>query len=226
MWLVASSEIDDLAVVRDGKPALWRELRRFNAPIQLAVAAAHEVVAHAAAPAEAALVSLAPCESGSPELHAWVHDIVLERTTKINPTYTLHAVDNLALSVLSIALQNHGWSMGLGGGMFFSALEIVLERDEHEVIVLAGDQINGAIESPAAGVALLFSRERRPYVATGRPTRLDRIERQRMSFNYYYGNATWALGDIVEALRTAPAGALAVPGHDGYGDAIVHLEVE
>lgn len=227
MWLVASSEITDLAAVRDGKPALWRELRRFNAPIQLAVAAAHEVAAHAAAPAEAAIISVGPCASGSPELHAWVREIDAGRTNKINPTHTLHAVDNLALSVLSIALANRGWATSLGGAMFFTALELVLERDEQEMLVLAGDQIDGTMESPAAGVALLFSRERRPYLTTGRTARLVRVERQRQPLlGLVVGNATFDAVALLEALRAAPTGALAFHGHDTCDDIFAHWELQ
>ena len=227
MWLVASSVIEDLAVVRDGRPALWRELRRFNAPIQLAVAAAHEVFAHAAAPPEAAIISVAPCHNGSPELHAWVREIVAGRASKINPTYTLHAVDNLALSVLSIAMKSRGWSMSLGGTMVYSALELALERDENEIVVLAGEQIDGTIESPATGIACLFSRERRPYLATGRATRLVRVDRQRHELGWTtLGITTFQLVELLAALRVAPAGELAFPGNDARDDVVVHWEVE
>ncbi|MBA3501239.1 MAG: hypothetical protein H0T65_12750, partial [Deltaproteobacteria bacterium] len=159
MWLVASSVVTEVPRER------VRDVRRFNAPVQLAVAAAHEVATHAVVPAEAALISLAPCQSGSPELHKWIRDISTESggSVKVNPTHTLHAVDNLALSVFSIALRNRAWAMSLGGaaGMFWTALELVLERDEREVIVLAGDQVSGVDASPAVGVAMLFARE--PY---------------------------------------------------------------
>lgn len=168
MWLVASSVMTEVPAHR------VRDLRRFNAPIQLAVAAAHEVVAHAVAPSEAAIISLAPCQAGSPELHDWIRKCASGTAPKVNPTWTLHAVDNLALSVLSIALQNHAWGMSLGGaaGMASVALEMVLERAESEVIVLAGDQESGSEPSPALGIALLFSRERKPYLATGAPMQL------------------------------------------------------
>ncbi len=244
MWLVASTVLADLAAVRDRKPALWRELRRFNAPIQLAVAAAHEVVAHATAPAEAAIISLAPCQAGSPDLHRWVREIEAGGAVKMNPTHTLHAVDNLALSVLSIALANHAWAMSLGGapGMVWSALELAAERDEREVIVLGGDQVSGAEPSPAAAFAMLFARERTPYVATGRSMQLLGVERRPASMPHAVGGASTpdgarevrphaAAGAIamLGALRAAASGEMTylVPATDGEGidDIVVHWEV-
>ena len=230
MWLVATSEITDVAVVRDGKPALWRELRRFNAPIQLAVAAAHEVVTRAIAPAEAAIISLAPCQSGSPELHRWVRDIGAGVSMRVNPTHTLHAVDNLALSVLTMSLGNRAWGMSLGGaaGMMWTALELALERDDNELIVLAGDQTSGFDPSPAAGVAMLFARERTPHVVTGRPTRLVAVERHGESRTPVPHAASGTMA-MLAALRGAPIGQLAyvVPATDGTGldDVTVRWEI-
>lgn len=180
MWLVASSVVDDLAALRAS--ALWRDVRRFNAPVQLAIAAGLDVATRARRPAEAALISLAPCETGSPELHHWVHDIASGKPgVRMNPTHTLHAVDNLALSVLAIRLEARGYGMGLGGapGMLWVALELALERPEPEVIVVAGDQVSGHHESPASALALLFAREPAPYPALGRAVRIAGIERTR-----------------------------------------------
>ena len=62
----------------------------------------------------------------------------------MNPTYTLHAIDNLALSALAIDLQNHAPCLGLGGaaGQAWSALEWILEQPgDGETLLFAGDQI-------------------------------------------------------------------------------------
>ena len=227
MFLVASSEITDLAVVRDGKPALWRDLRRFNAPIQLAVAAAHDVVARAIAPAELAILSLAPCHAGSPELHRWVRDIGRGVSMRVNPTHTLHAVDNLALSVLTMALGNRAYGMSFGGaaGMMWTALEIALEREDNELLVLAGDQLSGFDPSPAAGVAMLFARERTPYAATGRLTKLVAVERKPSEATATPHAARGAMA-MLAALRDGQP-AYAVPADDGDGmtEIVVRWEI-
>ena len=184
-WLVASAIADDVGALRQS--ALWRDVRRFNAPVQLAIAAGLEVAAKARRPHDAALISLAPCETGSPELHRWVHDIARGQPgVRMNPTHTLHAVDNLALSVLGIRLETRGYGMGLGGapGMLWVALELALERlegDEAEVIVIAGDQESGHRDSPASAIALLLAREPAPIapLASGRRVQIAGIERTR-----------------------------------------------
>ena len=227
-WLVASSERADLAAVRDGAPALWRELRRFNPPIQLAVAAANDVVAHARGPADAALIALAPCQSGSPELHRWVHDIHTAGHARMNPTHTLHAVDNLALSVLSLGLKNHAYGMSLGGaaGMFWVGLELVGERlaSEHEVVLCGGDQDAANQASAAAGFALLFAREPAPYAPLGLPVRLVGLERNRGApAGHVVPHAATGARGLLAALHARGPGrfAYAVPAPHGDGlDAI------
>ena len=225
MWLVASS------IVTQTPPALVRELRRFNMPIQLAVAAARDLATHAVAPADAAILSLAPCQSGSPELHDWIRKCAAGTAPKVNPTWTLHAVDNLALSVLTMALRNHAWGMSLGGaaGMCWAALEMVLEREEREVIVLAGDQLSALEPSPAVGVALLFARERTRYRVTGRPTRLVEIARAGLAptSESPAPHAAAGLHAMLAALREAPIGPFphAVPPGDGRDDVVVRWEL-
>lgn len=221
-WLVASAEQDDLAAVRAGSPALWRELRRYNAPVQLAVTAAREVAAHARTGSEAALVSLAPCQAGSPELHRWVRAADTGSSERMNPTHTLHSVDNLGLSVLSIALGNHAWGLGLGGapGMFWSALELTAEREEAELIVFGGDQHSGHDGSGPEGVALLFSREPAPYAASGRTIKLLGIERRRRAeASSVIANAAAGARAMLGVLRARPRGRLSydVPVADGDG---------
>jgi hypothetical protein len=224
-WLVASSQRSDVAAVRDGTPALWRELRRFNPPIQLAVAAANDVVAHAHAPAEAALIALAPCQSGSPELHRWVHGIHAGHV-RMNPTHTLHAVDNLALSMLSLGLGNHAYGMSLGGtaGMFWVALELAAERlaIEHEVVVCGGDQETANQASPAAGFAVLFAREPAPYGPRGLPLRFVGIERDRAmrARTGIVPHAATGAQALLAALHGRAPGRFAYPVPMVHGDGV------
>jgi hypothetical protein len=164
-------------------PELWRQARRFNVPVKLALTAAHDVAARATAPAEARLGSLAPCQAGSPELWRATHafETNLAQTGKaarvrVNPTYTLHAIDNLALSALAIDLKNHAPCLGLGGaaGQAWCALEWILEQPpepDGEVLLLAGDQApDGA---SALGVAVLL----RGGPGDGQAIRLVAVER-------------------------------------------------
>jgi hypothetical protein len=228
-WLVATSVLDDLAALRASP--LWRDVRRFNAPVQLAIAAGLEIAAKARSARDAALISLAPCETGSPELHHWVHDIASGKPgVRMNPTHTLHAVDNLALSVLSIRLEARGYGMGLGGapGMLWVALELArerLERDESEVIIVAGDQETGHRESPASAIALLLAREPAPYAALGRAVRIASIERTRAaSPGEPIAHAAAGGQRFLAALA---AGRYRVPAADGDGldDIVVVTEV-
>jgi hypothetical protein len=186
MFLVAAARRDGLeAVQRDLE--LWRRVRRFNLPVQLAVAAGEEVAAAAAAPSQLALVALAPCFCGSPELRDAIRSLEpagggsLMPSPRVNPTVTLHAVDNLALSALAIGLGNQAYCLGLGGaaGQAWAALEAAGERLadglEDEVLVVAGDQ--DAAGHGALAVALLFARSPRPWPSVGRRVRLAAIER-------------------------------------------------
>ena len=236
-WLVASAERHDIAAVRDGSPALWRELRRYNAPVQLAVAAAHEVAAHARAATEVALVSLAPCQAGSPDLHRWVRAVEEGSAQRMNPTHTLHSVDNLGLSVLSIALGNHAWGLGLGGapGMFWVALELTGERSDPEMIVFGGDQRSGYDGTDPEGVALLFSREPAPYAPLGRAVKLVGVERRRAAADAslhpanvapaVIPNAAAGARAMLEALRDQPPGQFDYPVPPAHGDGVDDLVV-
>ena len=40
VYLVASAQCDDLQRIREATPELWRQVRRYNQPVQLALAAA------------------------------------------------------------------------------------------------------------------------------------------------------------------------------------------
>jgi hypothetical protein len=213
-WLLAAAVHDDLAAARS------RELRRLNAPVQLAVAAAQEVAAHAHAAAEAALVSLAPCQQGSPELDRWVELFATGVSLKVNPTHTLHAVDNLALSMLAIALGNHAWALSLGGaaGMMWSALELADERGEREVIVLAGDQDGSGSPASAVGIALLFAREPSPG---GRGIQLLAVERRRATRPVApIAHAAAGARALLAAVHAQPAGRFAYEVPAAHGDGI------
>ncbi|MEJ7599634.1 MAG: hypothetical protein WKG01_17135 [Kofleriaceae bacterium] len=226
MYLVASAVVDDLAALRAGP--LWRDVRRFNAPIQLAIAAG---LAVGRTSSEVALISLAPCQTGSPALHRWVHDIASGAPgVRMNPTHTLHAVDNLALSVLSIRLEARGYGMGLGGapGMLWSALELVLERGDPEVIVVAGDQQTGHEDSAASAIALRFAREAAPPQPLGRTVRLVAVERtrapsERITPHAAAGGCAW----LAAVAGYGPGHArYRVPAQDGDGLDAIELLVE
>src|SRR5205085_12184916 len=71
VYLVAAAEASDRAKLRHEKPELWRQVRRYNKPVQLALAAADEVMRFANDPSTAAVISLAPCQPGSADLYRW-----------------------------------------------------------------------------------------------------------------------------------------------------------
>jgi hypothetical protein len=230
MFLVAAARRDDLEEVRR-EPELWRRVRRFNLPVQLAVAAGEAAAAAASSPAQLALVSLAPCFGGSPELREAISSLepadglVPAPAPRVNPTVTLHAVDNLALSALAIALGNRAYCLGLGGaaGQAWAALEAAGERLadglEDEVLVVAGDQ--DAAGDGALAVALLFSRTAGPWPPHGRPVRLAAIERApAVASGEPAPHAAAGLAALLDALaERRPDGPFgyAVPGRDGDG---------
>jgi hypothetical protein len=181
MYLIRSARMDDPAELRR-QPELWRRVRRFNLPVQLAVAAGEEAAMAAEDPARAALVSLAPAHSGSPELFDAIRSLDMT-APHVNPVVTLHAVDNLALSALAITLGNQAYGLGLGGGagQGWVALEVAWERladgRETEALVVAGDQDAGGGNAGLA-VALLFARRPAPYPPLGRIVRLVAVNRE------------------------------------------------
>src|SRR6185503_9447820 len=136
--------------------------------VQLALAAADDVMVHANDPSEVTIISLAPCQTGSADLFRWVNAVTSGVANgnlgelRMNPTQTLHAVDNLAMSALAIDYKNHADCLGLGGapGQAWCALEAVLERFEdgaEEILVMAGDQEGEALDR-RIGAALLFAK--------------------------------------------------------------------
>src|SRR5215212_125314 len=174
-YLIASAQRHDLLSIRESSPETWRQVRRYNQPVQLALAAADEVMQFSEDPSTAALISLAPCQSGSADLYRWGHVVTSGMAAgtlgnlRMNPTQTLHAVDNLALSAFAIAHRNHAYCLGLGGaaGQAWCGLEAVLERlnagHEEEALLMAGDQDAAEDEAPGLGVALLFSTHAKPF---------------------------------------------------------------
>src|SRR5215211_6522330 len=153
VYLIASAQHNDLARMRAEKPELWRHVRRYNQPVQLALAAADEVMRFSQDPSTAAVISLAPCQPGSADLYRWGQVVTSGMASgtlgdlRMNPTQTLHAVDNLAMSAFAIAHRNHAYCLGLGGaaGQAWDGLQAVYER------------LNAGLENEA----LLRSEERR-----------------------------------------------------------------
>jgi hypothetical protein len=229
--LQASAVADDPGAAEATRPDLWRQARRFNLPAKLALTAAHDVAARARRPAEARLVSLAPCHAGSPELWRATHafETNLAETGKaarvrVNPTYTLHAIDNLALSALAIDLHNHAPCLGLGGaaGQAWTALEWILEQaseDAGEVLLFAGDQTPSG--TSAVGVAALFG----AAAGDGPAIRLVAVERAPIAPEAAAAPIADAAGGLrrwIEALsafavRGRGPFAYAVPSADGDG---------
>ncbi|HYY56748.1 MAG TPA: hypothetical protein VE842_05405, partial [Pyrinomonadaceae bacterium] len=186
-YLVAAATKNDLASIRQAAPEVWRQVRRYNLPVQLALAAAFEVTSAAADPSRLAVISLAPCRPGSADLYRWGQVVTNGMAngnlgdTRMNPTQTLHAVDNLAMSAFAISQGNHAYCLGLGGaaGQAWAGLEAAQERldagQEDECLLMAGDQDCAEDWAAGLGVALLFSASRKPYGPRGRPVRLAAV---------------------------------------------------
>jgi hypothetical protein len=240
VYLIASAECRDLQVVREGSPELWRQVRRYNQPVQLALAAAEDVIQHSADPPAAAVISLAPCQPGSADLYRWGQVVTAGMASgtlgnlRMNPTQTLHAVDNLALSAFAIAHGNRSYCLGLGGaaGQVWCGLEAVCERlargEEEEAILIAGDQDAAEDGAPALGVALLFSTRARPFEPLGRIVKLTRISRnkQHASVTPHAANGLTAL--LAAIVEQGPGVLLyAVPPEhtDGLSGVTVTLEI-
>ncbi len=190
-YLVASALKNDLVAIRQESPEVWRQVRRYNLPVQLALAAAWEVINSSFEPSALAVISLAPCQPGSADLYRW-GQVVIEGMAqgnlgdlRMNPTQTLHAVDNLAMSAFAISQSNHAYCLGLGGaaGQAWAGIEAIQERlatgQETEALLIAGDQDCAEDGAAGIGVALLFSASARPYSRRGQLVRLAAIERER-----------------------------------------------
>jgi hypothetical protein len=240
VYLVAAAQQSDLARVREEKPELWRQVRRYNKPVQLALAAADEVMRFSHDSSKAAVISLAPCQPGSADLYNWGNVVTAGMSTgtlgnlRMNPTQTLHAVDNLAMSAFAIANRNRAYCLGLGGaaGQAWCGLEAVIERfDSHldeETLLLAGDQDAAEDGAPGLGVALLFSGHARAYSALERRVCLRSITRNRQ-VSEVQPHAANGLAGMLSAIAQCGSGPLSyvVPPEntDGMSGVTVNLEV-
>jgi hypothetical protein len=239
VYLVAAAQEDDLTRVREGKPELWRQVRRYNKPVQLALAAADEVMRFSHDPSTAAVISLAPCQPGSADLYSWGHVVTSGMASgtlgnmRMNPTQTLHAVDNLAMSAFAIAHRNHAYCLGLGGaaGQAWCGLEAVHERlsagHEEEALLMAGDQDAAEDASQGLGVALLFSSNAQPYPPLDRIVRLVSISRTRRIFDVvpHAANGLAALLSSIAQHRSGLLSYIVPPEHtDGFSTVTITLE--
>jgi hypothetical protein len=243
-YLVAAAMVRSTVELPAAHPSLHRDFRRFNLPVQLALAAATDVIPAAEDPATIAVVSLAPCQNGSPELYRWAETAVARGAgtrfgaTRMNPTHTLHVIDNLALSAFVIAHQSDGYCLGVGGapGQAWGGLEAIGDRLaggwEREGLLMAGDQARAADASGGSGVALLFSARRQPYAPLGKPVEFIGIERRRRPGPLpVSSHAAEGLCGLVRALmqpgRSAGRFAYVVPPEhtDGIDHVTVILEV-
>lgn len=240
VYLVGAAQHDDLAKVRAEKPELWRQVRRYNKPVQLALAAADEVMKFSEDPSAAAVISLAPCQPGSADLYSWGHVVTSGMASgtlgnlRMNPTQTLHAVDNLAMSAFAIAHCNHAYCLGLGGaaGQAWCGLEAVYERLdaglEEEALLMAGDQDSAEDGSPGLGVALLFSTRDKPLQPLDRIVRLVSVSRSPAIVDVvpHAANGLAALSSSIAEHRNGVM-SYVVPAAqtDGFSTVTVTLEI-
>jgi hypothetical protein len=230
VYLVAAARQDDLAKVREEKPELWRQVRRYNKPVQLALAAADEVMTFSEDPSTAAVISLAPCQPGSADLYRWGNVVTSGMASgtlgnlRMNPTQTLHAVDNLAMSAFAIMHGNHAYCLGLGGaaGQAWCGLEAVFERlnagFEEEALLMAGDQDAAEDDAPALGVALLFSRR-------AAPVRLASISRNPAIVDVV-PHAAKGLAALLSSIDEGLMSYVVPPEHtDGFSTVTINLEI-
>jgi len=243
-YLVASAERHDPGAIQKSSPETWRRVRRYNRPVQLALAAAEEVMRSSKDPAGVAVISLAPCQPGSADLYRWGEVVTAGMASgnlgdlRMNPTQTLHAVDNLAMSAFAITFGNHADCLGLGGaaGQAWAGLEAALERlnaidagDEMEALVMAGDQDTHDESGNGLGVALLFSTQARRYEATGHFVRLARIERPSgTSVVTPQPHAAAGLSTFIRFIKQQRPGLVSydVPGEHTDGVSAVKVVVE
>jgi hypothetical protein len=216
-YLVASAQRGNLQNVRESSPEIWRQVRRYNQPVQLALAAADEVIQFADDPSTA---GMATGTLGN---------------LRMNPTQTLHAVDNLALSAFAISHGNHSYCLGLGGaaGQAWCGLEAVQERlaagIEEEALLMAGDQDAAEDGAPGLGVALLFSIRAKAYQPLGRVVRLLSISRNRERTPDVVSHAANGLAAFLSAIieqKQGPMSYVVPPEHtDGLSGVTVSLEI-
>jgi hypothetical protein len=234
IYLAASAQQSDLARIREATPGLWRHVRRYNQPVQLALAAAEEVMRFSKDPSLAAVISLAPCQPGSADLYRWGNVVTAGMAAgslgnmRMNPTQTLHAVDNLALSAFAIANGNRSYCLGLGGaaGQAWCGLEAVVERADEETLLMAGDQDAAEDGAPGLGVALLFSRRAKPYQPLGRMVRLLSITRSTNRTFKVKPHAAIGLAALLQAICSGQISYVVPPEHtDGLSSVTINLEI-
>ena len=237
MYVIASAQRNDLVRIREESPELWRQVRRYNQPVQLALAAAEDVMRFSDDPSSAAVISLAPCQPGSADLYRWGHVVTAGMATgtlgntRMNPTQTLHAVDNLALSAFAIAHGNRSYCLGLGGaaGQAWCGLEAVTERGDEEILLMAGDQDAAEDGAPGLGVALLFSTRAKPYQPLGRVVRLLSIARstnRTFKVQPHAANGLAALLSAIVEHRSGHMTYVVPPEHtDGFSRVTIDLEI-
>jgi len=240
VYLIAAAKADDLAKVRAEQPELWRHVRRYNKPVQLALAAADEVMESSEDPSTAAVISLAPCQPGSADLYSWGHVVTSGMASgtlgnlRMNPTQTLHAVDNLAMSAFAIAHRNHAYCLGLGGaaGQAWCGLEAVHERLdaglEEEALLMGRDQDAAEDGAAALGVALLFSTRAKPFQRSDRIVRLVSISRNATIVDVvpHAANGLAALLSAIAEHRHGVMSYVVPPAQtDGFSTVTVTLEI-
>jgi hypothetical protein len=238
VYLVASAQNSDLLKVREASPELWRQVRRYNQPVQLALAAADEVMQLSEDPSTAAVISLAPCQPGSADLYRWGHVVTAGMASgtlgnlRMNPTQTLHAVDNLALSAFAIAHRNNAYCLGLGGaaGQAWCGLETVYERlsagEEKEALLMAGDQDAAEDGAAGLGVALLFSVQAKRYPPLERIVRLVSISRSTQRTSHVVPHAASGLAAFLSVIDDRCTSYVVPPEHtDGISGVTITLEI-
>lgn len=241
VYLVASALRTDLQSIRESSPEIWRQVRRYNQPVQLALAAAEDVIRFSHDPSSAAVISLAPCQPGSADLYRWGHVVTAGMATgtlgnlRMNPTQTLHAVDNLAMSAFAIAHGNRAYCLGLGGaaGQAWCGLEAIQERlaagAEEEALLMAGDQDAAEDGAPGLGVALLFSARVKPYASSRRVVRLLSIARNRERTSHVKPHAANGLAAFLSVIAEHRSGHMSyvVPAEhtDGLSGVTINLEI-
>jgi hypothetical protein len=227
VYLVAAAQQDDLARVREEKPELWRHVRRYNKPVQLALAAADEVMRFANDPATAAVISLAPCQPGSADLYSWGHVV----TSGMASGTLGNLRDNLAMSAFAIAHRNHAYCLGLGGaaGQAWCGIEAVLERLlsglEEEALLMAGDQDAAEDDSRGLGVALLFSTRAKPFQPSNRIVRLVSVSRSPAIVDVV-PHAANGLTALLSSIANGVVSYVVPPAHtDGFSTVTITLEI-
>ena len=238
VYLVASAQKSALSSVRESAPELWRQVRRYNQPVQLALAAAEDVMRFSEDPSTAAVISLAPCQPGSADLYRWGDVVTAGMASgtlgnlRMNPTQTLHAVDNLALSAFAIAHRNRAYCLGLGGaaGQAWCGLDAVYERlsagEEKEALLMAGDQDAAEDGASGLGVALLFSTRAQPYQALERIVRLVSISRNTQRTSRIAPHAANGLAAFLSAVNDRCTSYVVPPAHtDGISSVTITLEI-